>query len=354
MTAGGFRNRESAQVVVLFAIALIAMLALLGVAVDGGTLYIQRRTAQNAADAAALAGVRALQQTPTGTGSSATVPLAICQYVTANNFGVTPSVTAYFVDVNGARIAGGDIPLPANCAGLVSSVPIWPHAAGVHVDVTEGPYNTYLVGIVGLRQLSANGGATAQVWDMAINANYIAPWAVCGHTAPIDTNPDLRNILSTNNTILQTAINSNLQIILQSDQMDASQSSQSWLPQPPACPSSTGSSWKGTIDPGNGIIILPDNLGTVHGNGSIDDPCAATSQSSGPCYLFVPVTDDQNTVPDEAHIVTFACMLITQGHTGADKWWGTLEPITTCPTYPYQAVWTYGSGTANTIVALTS
>src|SRR5947209_6769625 len=56
------RGRERAQVIVLFAIALLAMLAAMGVAIDGGELYVQRRTAQNAADAAALAGSRAMQQ----------------------------------------------------------------------------------------------------------------------------------------------------------------------------------------------------------------------------------------------------------------------------------------------------
>ena len=66
------------------------MLAMVGVAVDGGTLYLQRRTAQNAADAAALAGTRALQQT---TGAS-TIQISgeICKYALANQFGVTPTV----------------------------------------------------------------------------------------------------------------------------------------------------------------------------------------------------------------------------------------------------------------------
>src|SRR5690348_4544063 len=94
------RQRQQGQVIVLFAIALIAMLAMFGVAVDGGTLYIQRRTAQNAADAAALAGARAMQKATTS--PTATIPAEICKYVQSNNFGVTPNVSAYFVDVNGA------------------------------------------------------------------------------------------------------------------------------------------------------------------------------------------------------------------------------------------------------------
>ena len=351
------RDREPAQVIVLFAIALIAMLAMVGVAVDGGTLYLQRRTAQNAADAAALGGARALQQATSS--PTASIPSEICKYVLANNFGVTPNVAAYFVDTNGNKVTGGDIALPAHCSGSVSSTSIWSGVAGVHVDVTMGPYNTYLVGIVGIRQLSATAGATAQVWNYAINAAYIAPWAVCGPSAPIDTSGTLQDILdTTNNTILQSAIDAHVNVILQSAQMNAGASS--WTAPPPACPDTThGSDWKGKVDPGSGIIILPDNMQTVGGNGAITPPCAATGQSdpSGPgeCFLFVPVTDAHNT-PDQAHVVTFACMSVYPGTNsyGLDKWWGTLEPVSACPTYPYKPLWTFGSGSSNTLVALTS
>lgn len=344
-------RRQPAQVIVLFAIALIAMLAMLGVAVDGGTLYVQRRTAQNAADAAALAGARAMQKATTSpTGA---IPAEICKYVLANNFGVTPTISAYFVDVNGAKVAGGDIGLPAHCQGTTGTTSVWAGVAGVHVDVTMGPYNTYLVGLVGLRQLSASGGATAQVWDYAINANDIGPWAVCGHSAPYNTDGDLTDILNPDNTVKQSAIDHNVKIILESAKMDASQSDQSWLPMPPACPDNSGSSWKGLIDPGSGIIILPDNADTVNGNADVDAPCTATGQNiNTSCYLWVPVTDAHNT-PGWAHIVTFICMQITQGQNGNEKWWGTVEPGAACPTYPYQPVWTWGNGTTNTIVAMT-
>ena len=41
---------------VMFALALVGILAMVGLVIDGGYLYVQRRTAQSAADAAALAG----------------------------------------------------------------------------------------------------------------------------------------------------------------------------------------------------------------------------------------------------------------------------------------------------------
>ncbi len=345
------QRREPAQVIALFAISLVAMLAMVGVAVDGGTLYLQRRTAQNSVDAAALAGARALQQAT----ASPTIQISaeICKYVLANNFGVTPSATAHFIDNTGTSLSA--VSLPTGCSGSTSNV-IPTNAAGVHVDVAIGPYNTYLVGIVGLRQLQANASATAQVWDYAIDAAYIAPWASCGPHAPVDTSGTLQDILDTsNNTILQSAINAHVSVVLESSKMNAG--SAGWLQgyPPPACPDASGSSWKGKISP-SGLITPPVDVPTANGNGSVSTQCTSTGQTdpSGPgqCFLFVPVTDANNS-PGQAHVVVFACMDVYPGGTGIDKWWGTLEPTSACPTQPYKPLWGFGSSSSNTIIALT-
>ena len=55
--AGG-RNAHSGQVVLWVAIMLPLFLAIVGMAIDGGTLFAERRRAQNAADAAARAGAQ--------------------------------------------------------------------------------------------------------------------------------------------------------------------------------------------------------------------------------------------------------------------------------------------------------
>ncbi|MGI9147324.1 MAG: pilus assembly protein TadG-related protein, partial [Chloroflexota bacterium] len=57
------RPRLDAQIMPLFALfASLVLLPLAALTLDGGTLYLQRRTAQNAADAAALAGAGGGQQ----------------------------------------------------------------------------------------------------------------------------------------------------------------------------------------------------------------------------------------------------------------------------------------------------
>jgi hypothetical protein len=49
---------ERGQTLVIVAVAMVGLLALAGLAIDGGNLVMRRRQAQNAADAAALAGAR--------------------------------------------------------------------------------------------------------------------------------------------------------------------------------------------------------------------------------------------------------------------------------------------------------
>ncbi len=54
------RRDESGQALVVVALFLVGLLAVLGLVLDGGNLYLQRRALQNAADAGALAGAREL------------------------------------------------------------------------------------------------------------------------------------------------------------------------------------------------------------------------------------------------------------------------------------------------------
>ncbi|MGH7488728.1 MAG: pilus assembly protein TadG-related protein, partial [bacterium] len=52
-------NREQGQIVVLFALCLVAILAMAGLLIDGGSAWANRRGAQSAADSAALAAAKA-------------------------------------------------------------------------------------------------------------------------------------------------------------------------------------------------------------------------------------------------------------------------------------------------------
>jgi hypothetical protein len=124
--AGAFTHRRtsrdgSGQVLVLFALAIVVLLAAAGLAFDIGRFYSERRFLQNAADAAALAAANSLVR-----GSSIATADADARAILSRNFAgapnaVTPSLppttpvyeTGHSGDpeylANGILIANGDI-----------------------------------------------------------------------------------------------------------------------------------------------------------------------------------------------------------------------------------------------------
>ncbi|HET7011815.1 MAG TPA: Tad domain-containing protein [Anaerolineales bacterium] len=60
MFSGHRTSSESGQALVLLALAFVILLASAGLAIDGGMMYTERRRAQNAADAASMAGAYAM------------------------------------------------------------------------------------------------------------------------------------------------------------------------------------------------------------------------------------------------------------------------------------------------------
>src|ERR1043166_1332762 len=78
---------ERGQAIVLIALLIIALVGMLGLAVDGGGLYFLRRDAQNAVDAAVVAGTYRLC---TGDSSDpnyyTAIKAASTQAATDNNF----------------------------------------------------------------------------------------------------------------------------------------------------------------------------------------------------------------------------------------------------------------------------
>ena len=134
------RGRQGGQMLVLFTLALIAMIAMVGLVIDGGAAYAQRRGQQNAADLAALAAADALYNGQTQ-GQATTV----AQNVAATNF-----------YTNGTN-------------GVVVSV-TYP-GGQVKVDV-QAPHQNYFAGVVGqpIWQVSTTASANAGIPDTAVGA----------------------------------------------------------------------------------------------------------------------------------------------------------------------------------------
>src|SRR5438552_1518041 len=112
---------DRGQAFALLSLFLIAMTGLLGLGVDGGSLYLTRRGMQNAADAAALAGARVMA---TGDTSGADIRAAIETYAGANYVAApAQNVTAYYTDGTGARVGTVTAATPTGLNGKASLTP---------------------------------------------------------------------------------------------------------------------------------------------------------------------------------------------------------------------------------------
>src|SRR5690242_14886203 len=79
------------QALPLMALMAILIFLVMGLAIDGGLLYAQRRVMQNTADAACLAAANSLALNRTNTGLTlAQTAESAAQQVIQNNLGTTP------------------------------------------------------------------------------------------------------------------------------------------------------------------------------------------------------------------------------------------------------------------------
>ena len=156
------RTSEQGQAIVILALIMMALLSFAALAIDGGNTYVERRRAQNAADAAALSGARALWlQSSAGDLSETGIRLAMNQAAESNSIDDTnhqpgdaynTNVIAYYTDKNGVK---QNIEI-----GATGNIP--PGAAGVQVT-TQREFNTFLAGLIGRDEMGANALATAVI-----------------------------------------------------------------------------------------------------------------------------------------------------------------------------------------------
>ncbi len=147
---------ERGQAMILVAIAMVALLAMVGLALDGGKLHSNRRQMQNASDAAALAGAQVLLDGACkGGAADGDVVTAIVAYTLQNGVAVdttqpAKNINAWYVNASEQRLA------------VVGSGSIPSGTRGVEVTVmfTE---TTSFMKIVGQSEMSAAGNAVAMI-----------------------------------------------------------------------------------------------------------------------------------------------------------------------------------------------
>lgn len=122
-------SKERGQSIVILALMMVALLAILALSIDGGLTYAQRRRAQNAADAGALAGARAMC-IPGG--------------------GDPVSLAREYANRNGISDVATNVLVATSQVNVVRSV----------VVTVTVPYDTFFAGVIGIA--NAQVGAVAE------------------------------------------------------------------------------------------------------------------------------------------------------------------------------------------------
>lgn len=163
---------ERGATIVLLALTLVALMAVAGLAVDGGAAYSDRRQAQNAADAAALAGAGALNTYwYDATPDAADIWSAVTAKMTENKMNGT--ISCYYIDENGN---------PADSSkecSTYSGATVPSNASGVAV-LARDTQPTNFVKLVGFNDYSVKADAAANVQALRGGTSPILLCAVAG------------------------------------------------------------------------------------------------------------------------------------------------------------------------------
>lgn len=181
------------QTLVIFALASFVLFGAMGLALDIGYDVGQRRTMQNASDAAALRGAQMILTSATSPLPSGAIWNDVKTIAMKNGLGdpTDPAsgatLTCQFLDNAGADLG--------SCNGALPS-----SATGVHVTAGE-QHRTFVMNVLGIRTSGTAANATAYVEELASDAFTVdqGPFIVCGYeTALTGGNGQGLSILQTN------------------------------------------------------------------------------------------------------------------------------------------------------------
>ncbi|MGN6755206.1 MAG: pilus assembly protein TadG-related protein, partial [Thermomicrobiales bacterium] len=163
----------------IFALATLVLVGALGLVLDGGYDYAQRRQMQNAADAAAMAGASALL----GNNATGFTVWSTVQTVAQKNgvSDVTNNVTCIYLDKTLTPLAS-----PASCNDT-------PFSAGADVSAVQvtvhETHTTFVMRALGITSSSSGATATAQIQVVQSLPNSQIPFLPCGIGTPlVDSN----------------------------------------------------------------------------------------------------------------------------------------------------------------------
>ncbi|MEY2434711.1 MAG: hypothetical protein QOC92_4436 [Acidimicrobiaceae bacterium] len=296
-TLGASRAQgDEGAILIFLALSMAVLLVVAALVLDGGSNYVQRRQMQNAADAATMAGTRALDRyrfpafgtTPDLT----TISSQVTSVATAN--GATSVVSCRLINYDQPGTAGDLGPCTSSIAAN--------NAEGVRVTVSN-TRTTYFGGITGRSSTTATVSAAATIQELT---SISSAFLVCGNSAVGGY-----NLLNADGTVNPNNAQNAGEIIIHGSQI-------------PDC--GAGSQFKGLMTNAANLNVWTD-IGT-QGNqvGQYRDVTTGVTAcpDGGPynnCDMLLPIMQYGRPGGSwaEAFITAFAVFHVTEGATGTDS-----------------------------------
>ncbi|MEY2404498.1 MAG: hypothetical protein QOD38_2049 [Acidimicrobiaceae bacterium] len=293
----GTRKRASGDdgaILIFLGLSLAMLLMVAALVLDGGSAYVQRRQGQNSADAAAMAGTRALDRyrfPPVGvTPDVTTISSQVTSVATAN--GSTTVVSCRLVNYDQVGVASD--------LGPCTSATAASNAEGVRVTVSQ-TRTTYFGGITGKPTTTATTTAAATIQQLS---SIGAPFLICG-------NPLLGgyNLLNADGTVNPSNAANAGEMTLHGSQV-------------PDC--GAGSQFKGLMENDDIELNVWTDIGT-QGNqvGQYRDVTTGVSScpNGGPytnCDMLLPIMQSGKGSGSnaQAFVTAYAVFHVTEGSTG--------------------------------------
>ena len=170
-----FHRARRGQALVIVALMMIVLMGGLGLALDGGYNFAQRRTMQNAADAAALAGAKALS-----INDFTKMPVRATVRTVAGQNGVadptsSAQLTCVYLNNRLEPLNADGSDTPCKDENFVDGV----NVSAVRVTVTE-VHTTFVMRALGIPTSSTSATATAQVQQINSLPNNQVVFVICG------------------------------------------------------------------------------------------------------------------------------------------------------------------------------
>jgi Flp pilus assembly protein TadG len=171
------RRRQGGAIAIVFGLTLVVLLAMAGFVLDLGHLYIVKTELQNAADAAALAGAKELNQSGAGVDLAATQALKVASL---NQYNFSTSLVLTDND-----LAFGPTPTgPWVSHGAAAGAPQGMTFLKVDTSAATAAINTYLMRVMGSQFNTMTTSAVAVAGQFV---NDITPLGVCAVDAAHST-----------------------------------------------------------------------------------------------------------------------------------------------------------------------